>query len=124
MQNKPNILFTSHNFGTISEVWMWRQLMGMKNLQPHLLTWEYSNKDSFPTDRIEIIELKEFDQTPYESKHRWLYRLACLPQFNFYASPRKEYKKISNHIERLRPKAILAQFGFMGLRMVPFAKKK
>ena len=119
---KLKIIFACNTMGNISEVWMWRQIIGFNTITPSLLTWNYNNKEIFPLEDKEVYELKEFDSKPFDSNHRWLHRLRCLPQFNFYASIGKEKKQIVNYIAKHKAKCIVAQFGQSGLRLLPIAK--
>ena len=101
---------------------MWRQLRGFKELKPHVLTWEYINRDHFPLDGIPV-EVLRFDPEPQNQKGaaKWLNRLRCLPQRNFLGTVGAERKAMQHYLQTVQPGVILAQFGFMGLRILPVA---
>ena len=102
---------------------MWRQLVGLDKLQPHVLAWRYFDTDRYPLGNIPIKLLDAFEPDPENQSSRWLYRARCLPQINFYGSVGKEKKEIEKWLSDVKPSVILAQFGFTGLRILPIAKK-
>ncbi len=103
---------------------MWRQLKGFKELKPHVLTWEHLNRERFPLGGIPV-EILHFVPEPQNQKGtaKWLNRLQCLPQRNFLGSVGDERKAIRTYLKSIQPTVILAQFGFMGLRILPVAKE-
>lgn len=121
MEERPKLVFAAPVIGCFSEVWMWRQLVGFNKLEPNVLTWQYKNADMYPLDGIPIQLLCDFNPKPTDSPTRWFYRARCLPQWNFYATIGEERKRIEGWIKAVSPSVILAQFGFMGLRILPIA---
>lgn len=118
------MLFCCGAIGHHFEVWMWRQLVGGERVETSLLTWEYINREQYPLNGISTNILKYVPMPPNATGlSRWWYRLRCIPEFNFYATIGRERKEIEKIVEKLQPDIILAQYGFMGLRILPVAKK-
>ena len=118
-----NLVFVSHAIGWRSEVWLWRQLVGFRQVSPHVLTWDYTDRAAFPLGEIPI-HILGFPPEPENGKGfvKWLHRLRCLGVRNFLASVGAEKKAITAHLNAIKPGVILAQFGFMGLRILPVAR--
>lgn len=112
------------SLGAVSEVWMWRQIVGMMDLSPVVLTWDYMDPVNYPLDDVPVKELK-YDRIPMHRGRltRWPYRLRCLPDLDFYGSVGAERREIVRFIEQHRPDVILGQFGTAALRIWPIAKR-
>ncbi len=102
---------------------MWRQFTGIKRITKSVLTWQYLNREVYPVNANVLAILNSFEPMPADSRMRWFYRIRCLSQLNFYATVGKERKEIESYVRRVGTKVILAQFGFMALRLMPVAKK-
>jgi colanic acid/amylovoran biosynthesis glycosyltransferase len=119
----PRVCFVARDLGHYSEVWLWRQLAGIKRLKAHAMVWHYVNQRIFGTDGIVVHELDyEAPPEPREKSSRWLFRLRHLPRRNFYGSIGKEAVEIRRILTQTKPDVMLCQFGWTGLRLAPIAQ--
>ena len=121
---KINLAFVCHSIGRFSEVWMYRQIKGFQKFKPHVFTWEYVNTEQFGLNGTPL-KIIPFRARP-EQMHghaRWIYRLKCLPYFNFYASVGAERKFIRENLLETKPQVILCQFGHAALRLISIAEQ-
>jgi len=63
MNMKPKILFVQEVFGRLSEVFLYRMLTNMQDMDVQVLTGEYINKESFPFDNTKIIIWEKIEIT-------------------------------------------------------------
>lgn len=110
-------------FGKMSEQWIWRQVVGMRRLQPQVVTWErlFPEESPYPAERVSTLP---FPARPWEhARARWLHRLRNIGSRNFYGAVGAE----ARHLERLlleqRPDVILAHFGHMAMKVLPVARR-
>jgi glycosyltransferase involved in cell wall biosynthesis len=122
--SKPRCIIATRDIGVFSQPWLYRQIVGFQSLQPHVLTWNYHNRDSFQLNGISVKVLSH-DPDPFEQPGvgRWFYRLRNAKDLNFYGSVGSERKDIASWLGEIQPDVILCHFGFMGLRMLPVAKE-
>lgn len=119
-----NCCVVTKTLGEVSEVWLWRQVVGFRSVSPSVLAWEYVNRDDYPLGHIPLHLLKH-DPSPMHRKRsvRWHYRARCLRHLNFYASVGQEHKDIEAYLRRQQIDVVLAQFGPIALRVLPIAQK-
>ena len=123
MEDLPHLCFVAHALGNTSEVWLWRQLFGFKNLSPHVITWEYVNRENFKIKEMPVNILGFPPRgAEVEGVGRWLYRLRNLYRFNFYGSLGAERLAIKNCLIRWKPKVMLCQTGHTALKMLPITR--
>lgn len=122
--NKPKLCFVARYIGYRSEVWIWRQIVGITQFQPHVLTWDYINRADYPLEEHCIHQLP-FLSNPENGIgfRRWFYRLRNLPSANFYGTTGKEREYINRLFSEIKPEVILCHFGFTGLRILPVARR-
>lgn len=114
--------FITEGFGNISEIWMWRQFLGMSALEPKLYTWQYQNKHLFPLSEKDVTIAIE-SHTPrgfFEKRYVKIYKRIS---GNHFAYP-GGWKNINKWIESEKIDKILCHFGYTGLKILPLAKKK
>jgi len=123
MEDLPHVCFVAHALGNSSEVWLWRQLFGFKNLNPQVITWKYVNRENFTLKEIPV-NILGFPPRGAEvdGVGRWLYRLRNLYRFNFYGSLGAERLAIKNCLITWKPKVMLCQTGHTALKMLPIAR--
>ena len=123
-KNKPKLCFVVRFLGQRSEVWLWRQIVGMTEFEPHVITWAYMNKTDYPLIGITVDQLP-FEPAPENSTmvKRWLYRFRNLLSLNFYGTTGKEKAYIYQLLSDVKPQAILCHFGQTALRILPIAKE-
>ncbi len=119
------LCFVTRTVGEISETWMWRQMTGFQRLRTHVLAWRHVNKELFPADDMRLHLLEEPGCWPEEASGlvRRLHRLRNLPRWNFFATTRQEYAAIGRILREIQPGVMLCQYGSMGLRMLPIARR-
>jgi len=119
------LCFVTRSVGEVSETWMWRQIVGISRMRVQVLTWRYINRDLFPVDGVPMHIVQEAGCWPEEASGlmRRLHRLRNLPRRNFFATTRREYTAIGRIVRAIHPDVMLCQYGTMGLRMLPLARK-
>lgn len=122
--NKPKLCFVARFLGHRSEVWLWRQIVGLTEFEPHVITWDYMNKTDYPLDGIAVNQLP-FEPAPENSIpiKRWFYRFRNLLTANFYGAVGKEKAYIYQLLSDTKPQVILCHFGQTALRILPVAKE-
>lgn len=123
--SSPTLCFVSRTVGEISETWMWRQIVGLTRLRPHVLTWRHIHGELFPLGDVPVHIQQVAARWPENTG--WLmrrfHRLRNLPGRNFYAMTRRECRFVRKAVSAIRPDIMLCQYGMMGLRMLPIAHK-
>jgi glycosyltransferase involved in cell wall biosynthesis len=104
---------------------MWRQIVGLTRFRTHVLTWRYIHRELFPVGDVPVHVRQEAGCWPEETPGltRRFHRLRNLPSRNFFAMTRREYAAIGKAVREIRPDVMLCQYGMMGLRMLPVARK-
>src|SRR5688572_18108406 len=111
----PNCWFVCPGIGRPSEVWLWRQLRGIKRLNVNVVTWE----NKLQAGLMDSVHVLPFERAPYNGRGRWLYRLRCLPERNFYATVGAERKMLADRLRQTKPDVIFCHYGYFGLRILP-----
>jgi colanic acid/amylovoran biosynthesis glycosyltransferase len=119
------LCFVTRSVGEISETWMWRQIMGFARVRTHVLTWRYIHRDLFPVGDVPVDILPEAGCWPEETSKlmRRVHRFRNLASRNFFATTRGEYAAIGKMVSEIHPDVMLCQYGTMGLRMLPIARR-
>jgi colanic acid/amylovoran biosynthesis glycosyltransferase len=115
-----NVWVVCHHVGEWSEAWLWRQLTGMRRLRPHVVTWEYKNREHYPLGGIDA-DVLAFTAQPTGGPGRWGVRAANLLSCNWYGSFGAELSELRRIAARSKPAAIIAHFGHMALRVLPLS---
>lgn len=121
---KPKLCFVARFIGHRSEVWLWRQITGLVEFEPHVVTWGLVNTADYPLDGITVHQLP-FEPAPENGTlpNRLLYRLRNVPSVNFYGTIGKEKSVIRQKLKESKPNVILCHFGQTALRILPAAKE-
>ena len=88
------------------------------------MCWERSSIELInhhPIPEAAIHTLKS-EAAPYDSKKRWIYRLANLSGGNFYAALGKERREVTELIRAVNPSSIICYDGDIALRLVDVAQ--
>lgn len=112
----------AHALGEPAEVWLWRQVTGLRRVRPLVVCWAYKNRDVYPVDE-DAVTIVPFASRPTEGRRRWLHRLRGLPRMNFYGSVGREFKHLVDLAAHHRPQVMLCHFGSAALRLLPVAEK-
>ena len=108
--------------GQLSEPWLWRQVAGLKRLQPEVVCWRRENPALFPTDTIPV-HMLDLPMRPMDGPARWLFRLRNLPGGNFYGSVGSERAVLTKLVGASCPAVIFCHYGQFALRVLPVAKR-
>ena len=121
---KQKLCFVARYIGHRSEVWLWRQITGLTQFEPYVVTWDLVNKTDYPLDGITVHQLP-FELAPENGTllNRLLYRLRNVPSGNFYGTTGQEKSVICQKLKELKPNVILCHFGQTALRILPVAKE-
>ena len=116
-------LIATSTLGAVSEVWLWRQIIGLKRLKPIVLTWAYCNREDYPLNGIDLHLLQEEQQLDVARPGiaGWVHRVRRAPNGNFFGTAGSEKRAIYEILTRERPEAILCHFGMIALRVLPVA---
>lgn len=121
---RADLCVVAQCIGQWPEVWLWRQLLGFKQLKPCVLTWGYINREVYRLDNLPV-QILPFDPCAGEdSFRRWFRRARSLPVRNFYASVGAECRFIEKQLLETKPRVMLCHFGHTALRMLPIAQKQ
>ncbi len=107
--------------GVDSQVWLWRQILGLRRHRPTVITGEWRNRDTFPLSGIPYHEVPAIRRSEVVWR-RWLGRARRVAHQNFLAIGEVDLRKILTIAEAEPPDVILAQFGHTALRMLPVAE--
>jgi len=121
----PNLCFVARTVGELSETWLWRQIVGFKQIKAYVFTWDYRNRDVFPLANVPVTIFPVGRCWPEERNTlaRWIYRLWNLPKLNFYAMTARESRAIARAMLEVRPDVALCQYGPMSLRILEVARR-
>lgn len=123
MTKKQNLLVVTPMLGAFSEVWLWRQVIGINNFSPTVLTWQYVNREKFPIPGIAVRTL-ELDFNRRDSVIDKVFkRLRGLASGNFCGPSQVEQALLKEYLAESRPDVILCHFGFTALRIIPHAQQ-
>jgi colanic acid/amylovoran biosynthesis glycosyltransferase len=118
----PRLAVLTQQFGAGSEVWLWRQVMGFERLAPSVVCWDRLNEETFPVKGVPVYEI-ESGMPRRQGLRRRLIRLRNRLRRNFYATFGKERRQLLDVLGKMRPAVALAQFGYMGLRVLPVTQE-
>ncbi len=105
MNTKPKILFVQEVLGRLSEVFLYRMLANMQDMDVQVLTGEYINKESFPFDNTKIRIWEKAEVTFPKKIFAVLYRI-----FRSEGSHMAETDDIIRQINRSEADLICFQF--------------
>lgn len=121
--SNPNVLVAAPFLGYDSEVWLWRQIVGFKRVQPSVLVWQSFNGYHRSLDKINIKVLDiDFNQA-IGSKHKLKSRLFGVFNGNYCYPLKNELQGIDSYFNNNRPDVILCHFGYTALKMQYAAQK-
>src|SRR4051794_32886893 len=110
---RETVLVAIREYGLPHEPWMRRQMAGMSSLDLRVMCWKRSRIElisEHPIPEAAIHTLKS-EAAPYDSKMRWIYRLANLSGGNFYAALGKERREVTELIRAVNPSTIVCYDG-------------
>lgn len=109
--------------GEPSEVWLHRQIRGIRRFDPEVLCWRYRNREQFPVAEDRLREFP-FDPFPTDGSGRWKLRLENLFRGgNFYGTVGAERSELSAAVRQSAPRVMLAHYGQVALRMLPISRQ-
>lgn len=118
--------YIADNFGVASEVWMYRQTSMMPRLQLKVLYRKYHNRESFPPKGFEVAPVGGFRPLPDGAIARratlaWR-RIRGKAYGGFDGAP-SEAKWFDATLKKNPPAVALAQFGVVGVRLMPLFER-
>lgn len=119
--SRPSVLVASRVFGASGQPWLWRQVVGFRELGRAVLCWDRQNPNTQPADGIPM-HLLQGNTAPYDGGGRWIYRLRNLPKRNFYAACGDDRFQIANALRQEKPSVVLCYFGDIGMRLLPIVR--
>ena len=118
----PLLWIACDTFVSASEVWLYRQAIGMRRHNVKILTWSQLDREQFPAKNCSIQLIPNKLNLPVNGwKRRIGTRLPNLAR-GYWGSTASETKWFQSQIRSERPSAILAQYGTNGLRVLPAAR--
>jgi glycosyltransferase involved in cell wall biosynthesis len=120
LARRPSTVVALKELGPPHSPWMWRQISGMKSLEPQIMYWMPADATSVPAIDVPVHVLHA-EPTPYDGKGRWAFRAANLRGRNFYAARGKEAREIKSLLRALNPSALLCYYGEVALRTIDIA---
>lgn len=121
-QSLPKLAIFTRTFGAGGRPWMWRQVVGMEGFEKTLFCWERLNRETQPTKDVDE-HILSGNPAPYDGSTRWLHRARTALGRNFYAAAGADRATLESLLRGLSPDVILCQFGEMGMRVLPVARK-
>jgi colanic acid/amylovoran biosynthesis glycosyltransferase len=122
-QVAPAAWIVAPHFGAGSEVWMWRQVLGMTRLRPRVICSQYQNRQVYPVENVPVDELLINGPDPDADWRRWPRRLRNAASGNFFASTGAELRGLLRLARNHPPDVLLCHFGHTALRMLPVARR-
>lgn len=117
---RPRLWVVCRRFGVYSEVWLWRQAMAFRQLQPEIVCWR-QEKGIMPSSLP--VRTLPFEPLPENSGQRWVGRLRNLGHGNFYGALGAEAGALRGALRESQPAVILCHFGQIALRVLPVARR-
>jgi colanic acid/amylovoran biosynthesis glycosyltransferase len=99
-------------------------MAGLSSFDIQVMCWKRSSVELInhhPIPEAAIHTLKS-EVAPYDSKKRWIYRLANLRGGNFYAALGRERREVTELIRAVNPSSIICYDGDIALRLVDIAQ--
>ncbi len=121
--DRPSVWVVSRLYGSVSDVWMRRQVELMVRVAPRVVCWAISG-DAPESERGRAVVIDAAADAEGDRKGiiKWLGRLRNAPGRNFCAPMAAERKAIARRMEQLQPGVILCHFGHTALRILPAAE--
>ena len=116
---KPVVFIICSGFGRPSEAWLWRQATRMPLSDVHVVTWDHVHKGEYPAMNaaVHVSPCRRVDGR----RRLWWNRLTNARR-GFYSGRRAEGRWFRRLVAEFRPSVMLAQYGPIGLRMLPLAR--
>src|SRR5208282_4537794 len=119
--DRPEVLIVSQGFGSSGQPWLWRQVVGLREVRTAVLCWKRYNAAAYPANDASEHVLA-YEPAPYDGAKRWWLRLRNLPRGNFYATVGQERRELIELLRRKRPAAIVCYLGDVAMRLLPVAR--
>ena len=114
--------FVCPKFVADSEVWMYRQALGIRRLEVKVIAERRSNAEHYPASGFTIETLDEHARLPRSRALRYLMFLSNF-RHGFFPGSRAEVRWWLTKFRREKPDVLLAQYGLTATRMLPLARK-
>ena len=118
----PHGLIVCRYLGEASETWMYRQIVGFRQIVPTVVCWGRKSDALYPTNGIPT-EVVPFDPSPENSGRRWIRRVLNIRSGNFYGAVGPEFRALKTIAQVSRATVALCHFGQVALRMLPVARQ-
>jgi colanic acid/amylovoran biosynthesis glycosyltransferase len=118
---RPKLWFICSNFGAVSQRWLYRQAVGMNNLDVHVITKNWIDPAHSPGDGITVEVIPVRTKLPLGRFRRYAEFLRNW-RYDFFLGTTEELNWWRKRIERDRPDAILCHFGTTAARLMPVFK--
>ncbi len=113
--------FITRNLGYSSEVWMYRQLIGISKFSTKVLTWNYFNQDQFPfSNTTTISQISK----PLSNIRAFRFFQKKWHFLNNFTKPTPFWQEITKWLDHIMPDILLCQFGPVGIELLPFALER
>lgn len=122
MTKKAKVLIVTPFLGAHSEVWLWRQLIGFRMIQPSVLAWQHVNRDDYPLPGIKVETLDLDFNKRVGVVQRMANRILGLAELNFCGPSWRESRLLHEYLAIERPEVVLCHFGYTALRILPVIK--
>ncbi len=121
-ESLSKVLIVCPTLGLPSEVWLIRQIVGLKNFKPTILTWQsmFQENNSLPVTSISTMNF-DFNRRIGLSQ-KVMRKLFGFSGSNLFSPTPFEHKFIHEVLEKIRPTVILCHFGYTALRVLPSAR--
>lgn len=119
---RPLCWIVCRKLGVASEVWLYRQVVGLRRFKREVVCWAHLDEAQFPAVGFKIRKLP-FECSPHDGSRRWLVRLMNLHRLNFYGTVGKEATVLEEALKMSKPRLILGHFGHTALRILPLGLK-
>lgn len=121
-QQKPRLWFVTPSFVTSTEVWMYRQAVGIRRLAVEIITKKRSNAELYPDKGFSVCTNGETTQLPRAVVLRYLTFLTNF-RHGFFPGSRAELRWWLSRFRDQKPDILLCQYGFTATRMLPLARE-
>lgn len=116
---RPVVWVAARRFGVVSEVWMRRQVNAMTRVSPSVVCWEKHDCESEPVAcPVHVLAGTGRDSV---GAARWFERVSGLRRKNFCGASPDDRRAMRDLAAKSPPRAILAHFGHIALRVLPVA---
>ena len=118
---KTRALIITRQVGVSSEVWVCRQVLGFKQIEPEVVCWERESHEVHPMPGVQVHQLP-FRPDSDAGARRWWVRFCNATRGNFYGTIGAESKALERLIRESGAEVILCHFGQTALRVLPAAR--